>query len=47
MKQLIYFDHAATTPMHPEVIKTMTTALEENYGNASSIYQLGKKSNAN
>lgn len=43
MKQLIYFDHAATTPMHPEVIKTMTTALEENYGNASSIYQLGKK----
>ena len=43
MKKTIYLDHAATTPMAPEVIDVMTSALKENYGNASSIYQLGKK----
>ena len=40
---MIYLDHAATTPMAPEVIEVMTQALNENYGNASSIHQLGKK----
>ena len=39
----IYLDHAATTPMAPEVIEVMTTALTNNYGNASSIHTLGKK----
>lgn len=39
----IYLDHAATTPMAPEVIEVMTTALTDNYGNASSIHTLGKK----
>jgi cysteine desulfurase len=39
----IYLDHAATTPMAPEVIDVMTTALQENYGNASSVHKLGKK----
>lgn len=39
----IYLDHAATTPMAPEVIDVMTAALNENYGNASSIHTLGKK----
>ena len=43
MKETIYLDHAATTPMAPEVIEVMTQALNENYGNASSIHQLGKK----
>ena len=43
MKETIYLDHAATTPMAPEVIDVMTKALNENYGNASSIHQLGKK----
>lgn len=43
MKETIYLDHAATTPMAPEVIAVMTQALNENYGNASSIHQLGKK----
>ena len=42
MKETIYLDHAATTPMAPEVIDVMTKALNENYGNASSIH-LGKK----
>src|SRR5699024_3059585 len=29
--------------MAPEVIEVMTKALNENFGNASSIHQLGKK----
>lgn len=44
LKPIIYFDHAATTPVDPEVIDVMTEALKENYGNPSSIHQLGKKS---
>ena len=43
MKDTIYLDHAATTPMAKEVIDVMTQALNENYGNASSIHQVGKK----
>lgn len=43
MNNIIYLDHAATTPMAPEVIEVMTNALKENYGNASSIHKLGKK----
>lgn len=43
MKETIYLDHAATTPMAPAVIEVMTNALRENYGNASSIHHLGKK----
>lgn len=43
MKNTIYLDYAATTPVAKEVIEVMTDALKENYGNASSIHQLGKK----
>lgn len=43
MTKTIYLDHAATTPMAPEVIEVMTHALSENYGNASSVHTLGKK----
>lgn len=44
MEKTIYFDHAATSPMHPEAVKAMSEALSQNYGNASSIHQLGRKS---
>lgn len=43
MKKLIYLDHAATTPLAPEVKKTMEPFWSENFGNPSSIYQLGIK----
>ncbi|HZK47908.1 MAG TPA: aminotransferase class V-fold PLP-dependent enzyme, partial [Atopostipes sp.] len=43
MKNSIYFDHAATTPMEQEVIEQMTESLKENYENASSIHQRGKR----
>ncbi len=38
----IYFDNAATTPLHPEVIETMTKVLKEQYGNPSSIHAEGR-----
>lgn len=39
----IYFDNAATTKADDEVVKEMLPYLTESYGNASSIYQLGRK----
>ncbi len=38
----IYLDHAATTPMHPEVIDAMTEVMKNIYGNASSVYHVGQ-----
>jgi cysteine desulfurase len=42
----IYFDNAATTPVAPEVIEVMTNALQEYYGNPSSIHAEGRKARA-
>ena len=38
-----YFDHAATTPVKEEVLKEMLPFLQEKYGNASSLYTLGRE----
>lgn len=38
----IYLDHAASTPVHPEVAKVMLNILTEQYGNASSVHQFGR-----
>lgn len=40
----VYFDHAATTAVAPEVKEAMEPYFCENYGNASSLYELGYKS---
>lgn len=40
----IYFDNAATTKLDEEVLQEMIPYLKENYGNASSIYKLGRES---
>lgn len=40
----IYLDHAATTPMHPQVIEEMVRVMKQNYGNASSIHFFGRES---
>lgn len=42
----IYLDHAATTPMHPNVIKAMQEVMGEVYGNPSSIHQFGRRARA-
>ena len=39
----IYLDNAATTPMSPQVIDVITGEMKNNYGNASSTYDLGRK----
>jgi cysteine desulfurase len=39
----VYFDNAATTSIHPEVITEMTAILEGFYGNPSSIHSEGRK----
>src|SRR5947199_8642607 len=38
----IYLDHAATTALEPRVLEAMLPFLTTEYGNASSIYTLGR-----
>jgi len=40
---LIYFDNAASTAVHPEVVKEMMPYFDTQYGNPSSIHQFGRK----
>ena len=40
--QQIYLDHAATTPVRPEVLEAMLPHFGERFGNPSSIYPLGQ-----
>lgn len=39
----VYLDNAATTPVHPEVVKVMTDVLSNVHGNPSSIHDAGRK----
>ena len=41
---MIYLDHAATTPTAPEVVEAMLPYFGERFGNASSLYGLGRES---
>lgn len=39
----IYFDNAASTPLHPEVISAMTDVMDSFFGNPSSIHAFGRE----
>lgn len=41
-KRTVYLDHAATTPLDPEVFAAMEPFLKEQFGNPSSSYSLGR-----
>ena len=38
----IYLDHAASTPVHPEVAEEMMRVMTGQYGNASSVHAFGR-----
>jgi cysteine desulfurase len=41
--QRSYFDHNATSPVAPEVLRTLTETLADVYGNPSSIHYFGQR----
>lgn len=41
-----YFDHSATTPVDPAVLKAMQPYFSDDFGNASSIHSYGQKAMA-
>lgn len=43
MMKNVYLDHAATSPVHPEVIEEMIPYLTDHFGNPSSIHQYGRR----
>jgi cysteine desulfurase len=46
MSELLYLDHNATTPIDPEVRAAMLPWLENEFGNPSSVYALGRRASA-
>ncbi|MGE8206138.1 cysteine desulfurase family protein [Heyndrickxia sp. NPDC080065] len=39
----IYLDHAATSPVHPQVVDVMISVLNQSFGNPSSIHSFGRE----
>ena len=40
---MYYFDHSATTPIHPDVLKLIHKVQKDIYGNPSSIHKKGRE----
>ena len=40
---MLYFDHSATTPIHPDVLSLINELNQDIYGNPSSIHAAGRK----
>src|SRR5674476_708264 len=43
---MIYLDHAATTPMRPEILEAMIPYFSERFGNPSSLHSYGQDARA-
>ena len=43
---MFYFDHSATTPVHPSVIDLINEVQKDFYANPSSVHSAGKKAKA-
>lgn len=41
--RIIYLDNAASTPIDPAVLSVIQPILQENYGNPSSLHQIGRR----
>lgn len=46
MTKRVYLDHAATTPVRPEVLEEMLPLFREVFGNPSSVYAEGREAKA-
>ncbi|MBM3919367.1 MAG: cysteine desulfurase [Sphingomonadales bacterium] len=46
MTRSVYFDNAATTPLHPEVVEAMLEHMRNTHGNPSSIHASGRTAKA-
>ena len=42
-RRFIYLDHAATTPVHPDVLRAMEPYFIEEFGNPGGLYALGQR----
>ncbi|MBH0229973.1 cysteine desulfurase family protein [Halobacillus yeomjeoni] len=41
--EAVYLDHAATSPVHPQVVEAMLPVYHEVFGNPSSVHNFGRK----
>ena len=41
--KFVYLDHAATTPLRPEVLEAMSPYFDERFGNPSSMHRWGRQ----
>src|SRR5688572_20392769 len=46
MPQPVYLDHAATTPVRPEVVEAMEPFFGPRFGNPSSVHRWGREARA-
>ncbi|AJY76343.1 cysteine desulfurase family protein [Paenibacillus beijingensis] len=43
---MLYFDHCASTPPHPDVVRTMAEVMQLHYANPSSLHRAGREAEA-